>query len=97
MTTTKLGPANREKDKNCPPHKDSGWRCSVAHYGPDGQPTPQCNQCSKCGRWVKHDEMDKPVEVRFCDKCGIKEWTSADHTGAYCSECYKSQEGKQHS
>jgi hypothetical protein len=89
MTTMKLGPANKEKDKNCPPHEPSGWQCCVAHFGADGELLPACHQCLKCGRQVRPDAMDKPVEVRFCDICGVNEWTNGDPRGVFCEGCRK--------
>ena len=31
--------------------------CTVAHFGPDGKPTPSCQWCKKCRSWVTHKDI----------------------------------------
>lgn len=42
--------------ETCPPHRDSGGRCIVAHYDKHGTPLPSCFKCSKCNEWIEASE-----------------------------------------
>jgi ribosomal protein L37E len=90
------GTANGPRDKNCPPHEPSGWECAVAHFDASGKLLPACQQCRKCGRQIRPDAMDKPVEVVMCDRCGMNEyriWRNPEyypHSGGHwCNECFE--------
>jgi hypothetical protein len=95
------GIANGPRDKNCPPHEPSGWECLVGHFGPDGKLLPACQQCKKCGRHIRPDEMDKPVLVTMCDRCKVVEartWKNPEyypHSGGHwCDVCLESSKSK---
>lgn len=46
-------------------HKDSGWRCLVAHYDDEDNILPACIKCNNCGAYIRPEEMDNecPAEA----------------------------------
>lgn len=39
------------------PHKDSGFRCLIAHGGPK-EILPPCIQCAVCHKYIRPEDMD---------------------------------------
>ena len=80
-------------------HKDSGYRCLVAHYR-NGQMQPACMQCDSCGGWITWDAVDgecpfdpdaKPDACTH--KWEVRAWASPKHIPnakqmERCSTCH---------
>jgi Zn finger protein HypA/HybF involved in hydrogenase expression len=82
----------QERDRNCPPHEKSGVVCMVRHE--NGR---ACHVCAKCGRYIRPENMEMPVEVKICPKCNVNEatiWSSPDVVanelaGWFCDDCHR--------
>jgi len=44
-------------------HRDSGYRCLVAHLDAEGHLLPPCRKCIKCGKWLRPEDFDGECEV----------------------------------